>query len=158
MSEEISKKKEVEKKSKDSTTTLLTILVAVMVLVLIFNSVRIMSLTGKATSTANTNIGSTNTNTGSNAIYSVIPTGVPAIYGNELGVKYDDVSVNTPQLADPTIRKLAKYEGDKLTDEQMKRYITIGSSIACEYCCGAKTLIFSDGEAACGCAHSYAMR
>jgi len=40
----------------------------------------------------------------------------------------------------------------------MERYIRIGSSISCEYCCGAQSIIFSNGERACGCAHSYAMR
>ena len=39
-----------------------------------------------------------------------------------------------------------------------ERYLKIGSSIACEYCCGAQSLVFSNGERACGCAHSYAMR
>jgi len=54
--------------------------------------------------------------------------------------------------------KLTKYEDMQLNKEQMERYVKIGSSIACEYCCGAKTLVFSNGERACGCAHSYAMR
>jgi len=88
----------------------------------------------------------------------IIPQGVPAIYGKELGVSYNDVSASNPSLADATIKKLAKYEDEKLTKEQMTRYIRIGSSIACEYCCGAKALVFSNGQRACGCAHSYAMR
>lgn len=29
---------------------------------------------------------------------------------------------------------------------------------ACEYCCRAKTLVRKDGERACSCAHSYAMK
>jgi len=44
-------------------------------------------------------------------------------------------------------------EGDKLD-----RYIKITNSISCEYCCGAQSITFPDGQAACGCAHSYAMR
>ena len=40
----------------------------------------------------------------------------------------------------------------------MQRYIDIGLQISCEYCCGADSIIFSNGKAACGCAHSYAMR
>lgn len=88
----------------------------------------------------------------------VIPKGVPKIYGKEIGVSYDDVSADNPKLADETIRKLASYESEKLNDEKMKRYIKIGSSISCEYCCGAEALIFPNGERACGCAHSYAMR
>lgn len=88
----------------------------------------------------------------------IIPAGVPKVYGAELGVKYDDVSANNPQLADQTINKLSQYEDIQLNEEQMLRYIKIGSSISCEYCCGAKAIIFSNGERACGCAHSYAMR
>jgi len=45
-----------------------------------------------------------------------------------------------------------------LSAEQQQNYIKIGMSIACEYCCGARSVIFETGEAACGCAHSYAMR
>ena len=30
--------------------------------------------------------------------------------------------------------------------------------LSCEYCCGARSIIFEDGSSACGCAHSYAMR
>jgi len=88
----------------------------------------------------------------------IIPTGVPAIYGSELGVSFDDVSTTNPSLADATIRKLKQYEGIKLSGNLMKRYVNIASSISCEYCCGAKALIFSNGKRACGCAHSFAMR
>ena len=81
----------------------------------------------------------------------VIPKGVPEIYGEELNVSYD---------ADPNrmIPILMRYENETLNEEQMARYVSIGSNISCEYCCGAKTLVFSDGRRACGCAHSYAMR
>jgi hypothetical protein len=88
----------------------------------------------------------------------IIPKGVPVIYGKEMGVSYDDVSLNNPKLADATIAKLTIYEDIALNDEQMTRYIKIGGSISCEYCCGANAIIFSNGERACGCAHSYAMR
>ncbi len=88
----------------------------------------------------------------------IIPKGVPAIYGKELGVSYDDISPNNQKLADDTIDKLTEYEDIALNGELLQRYIRIGSSISCEYCCGAKAIIFSNGERACGCAHSYAMR
>ncbi len=88
----------------------------------------------------------------------IIPTGVPAVYGSEMGVSYDDVSASNPRLADATINKLSQYEDKDLTSEQMQRYIPIAMSISCEYCCGAEAIIFSNGERACGCAHSYAMR
>jgi len=88
----------------------------------------------------------------------IIPTGVPAVYGAELGISYNDVSAKNPRLADATISKLRQYEDIQLDANLMRRYIQIGSSISCEYCCGAKALIFPNGQRACGCAHSYAMR
>ena len=82
----------------------------------------------------------------------VIPTGVPKIYGAELGVTFAD-PVNSMAV-------LAKMDdGNGMPDKTMNaRYVKIGSQIACEYCCGANTLVFETGQAACGCAHSYAMR
>ncbi len=89
----------------------------------------------------------------------VIPKGVPAVYGSELGVSYDDVSPNDAQLADQTIRKLSVYDnGITLSGDDLQRYISIVSQISCEYCCGAQSIIFNDGKSACGCAHSAAMR
>ncbi len=121
---------------------------------------------------------------------SVAPTGVPSIYGNELGISYDDVSANDPQKADQTISVLRNYdESITLQGNDLDRYISITSQISCEYCCGAKSIIFTKedeqrieqqiqdaiksgkitadqadqyrqkaGGAACGCAHSFAMR
>ncbi len=88
----------------------------------------------------------------------IVPSGIPAVYGDELGVSYNDINPSNQRLADATIEKLTAYEDDTLSDELMERYIAIGSSISCEYCCGAEALIFSNGDRACGCAHSYAMR
>ena len=89
----------------------------------------------------------------------IIPTGTPRIYGDELKVKYDDVSATNPQLADSTIKKLGQIDNSEtLTGKDLERYIKIGSEISCEYCCGAQSIIFSNGQPACGCAHSYAMR
>ena len=90
---------------------------------------------------------------------SIIPTGIPKIYGNELGAAYDDISPYDQQRADLTIRNLGYLDdATQLNEDQMKRYISIASKISCEYCCGAQSIIFSNGQAACGCAHSYAMR
>ncbi len=80
-----------------------------------------------------------------------IPTGTPEIYGPELGVTFDGDS-------NKMISILRGYEDAPLDEDQMKRYVDIGSRIACEYCCGVKTLVFENGQRACGCAHSYAMR
>lgn len=88
----------------------------------------------------------------------IIPTGVPEVYGKDMGVSYDSVSASNPSLADATIAKLSSYEDLTLNEEQLSRYIESVSQISCEYCCGAKSIIFDSGKRACGCAHSYAMR
>jgi len=93
----------------------------------------------------------------------ILPKGVPDIYGKELGISFDDVSANNPNKADATIKKLGELDINiKLTPDQLKRYInilyTVENGISCEYCCGARAIIFETGEPACGCAHSYAMR
>ena len=92
-----------------------------------------------------------------------IPTGVPAIYGEELGITYDDVSASNAQKADATIRLLGNIDrSETLEGAELERYInilyTMENGISCEYCCGARSIIFEDGGPACGCAHSYAMR
>lgn len=90
------------------------------------------------------------------AIKLVIAQGVPEIYGPELGVSFDQAQnmINILKQFDPT------YGRQKivLTGEGLQRYIEIGLRISCEYCCGAKAIVNTDGRAACGCAHSQAMR
>lgn len=93
----------------------------------------------------------------------IIPTGTPKIYGEELKINYDDVSPNNPQLADSTIKVLSNIDrSETLAGAELQRYInilyTMENGISCEYCCGARSIIFEDGKPACGCAHSYAMR
>ncbi|MBI4441207.1 hypothetical protein HY639_03500 [Candidatus Woesearchaeota archaeon] len=89
----------------------------------------------------------------------VVPKGTPSIYGKELGVNYDDVSAATPEKADATIKKLGAFDDQvTLSGKDMDRFISIAGRISCEYCCGADSIITKDGKAACGCAHSYAMR
>lgn len=88
----------------------------------------------------------------------VLPNGTPEIYGSELGIKYDDVSAANPQLADQVIAKMAAFDNDALQGETLNRYIAVTTAISCEYCCGAQAITFSNGQAACGCAHSGAMR
>jgi len=90
----------------------------------------------------------------------LIPTGVPAVYGPELGISFDD-PINA-------LNRIAKFDGDlypdgeikfsDLTPEQQQRYIKIGQSIACEYCCGATTMVQKNGQPSCACAHSASMR
>ena len=92
----------------------------------------------------------------------IMPTGTPPVYGAEIGVKYDDLTSGDAGRVDLTINKLAGILGDDpgnvLKGAELERYVKIGSAIACEYCCGATTMVFANGQPACGCAHSYAMR
>jgi hypothetical protein len=89
---------------------------------------------------------------------SFIPSGIPEIYGEELNVSFDLVqdAINKVRLFDPTYGQ----EGKKivLKGAELERYIKIASQTACQYCCGAKTLVDSKGNATCGCAHSAMMR
>ncbi len=89
----------------------------------------------------------------------ILPKGVPRLYGSELGVSYDDVSASNQQKADATISRLGQLDNSiRLNSEQANRYISIALNISCEYCCGTESIIFSNGQPACGCQHSYAMR
>lgn len=93
----------------------------------------------------------------------IMPSGTPKVYGEELKIKYDDVSPQNPRLADSTIAILGNIDvSETLTGKDLERYINIlyklENGISCEFCCGARSIIFSNGEPACGCAHSYAMR
>ena len=72
----------------------------------------------------------------------VIPRGVPAVYGDELGVSYDDVSASNAASTNAAIAKLSSLERISLSGAEMQRYIAIGTQIGCEYCCGAEALIF----------------
>ncbi|MBS3091391.1 hypothetical protein J4217_03010 [Candidatus Pacearchaeota archaeon] len=139
-------------KKSNTETTVQYVIIAVLVILLIYSGVKIY---GAGSSSISGNVAM---DLGTVSALDVLPKGTPAVYGKELGVSYNDVSVSNPQLADATMQKLAKYEDMQLNSAQMERYIRIGSSIACEYCCGAQTLVFENGERACGCAHSYAMR
>lgn len=107
--------------------------------------------------------GNASTGIGTVSASSVIPTGVPSVYGEELGISYDYVSPSNQKLADETIRMLGNIDRVETLDEaQTERYVDIlynmHNGISCEYCCGARSIIFDNGQPACGCAHSYAMR
>lgn len=92
-----------------------------------------------------------------------LPTGTPPIYGETLGVAYEDVRQSAPKTAEKTIQEFADYDTSiTLTGELEDRYINIlyrmNGGISCEYCCEAPAIITEDGESGCGCAHAYAMR
>jgi hypothetical protein len=88
--------------------------------------------------------------------YEVMPAGTPLTYGEELNVSFDQVqaSINVMRNFDPTYGK----DGIVLSDDNLRRYVQVGSATACLYCCDARTLVDPKGVAACGCAHSQAMR
>ena len=129
------------------------VVIGILAVVLVYNTMRITNITAGATGITGNSILSPV------SASEIIPTGTPKIYGKELGVSYDDISPNDPQKADSTISVLGNLDDSiTLTGADLQRYIDIASQISCEYCCGAKSIIFENGQAACGCAHSYAMR
>lgn len=92
----------------------------------------------------------------------ILPKGVPAVYGSELGISYDDVDINNAQKANAVIAKLVALDDpnpkNSLTAGQLKRFLDIGNQIGCEYCCGLGVMVTKDGGRPCGCQHSWAMR
>ena len=145
--------------TKKENMTIWYVALAAVVLIVLLNQYQMTKLTYSIKNLP-VNTGTQSQSTGAVAAVSgVIPTGVPAVYGAELGVSYDDISPNDQQRADAAIRKLAMLDTSiELSGADLERYIAIGSKISCEYCCGAESIIFSNGQPACGCAHSYAMR
>lgn len=142
------------KKKEEKTNTEFYIqigLIVILALVIAFNIGKIYGNSGTVPTGGATGIGTVSAS-------EIIPKGVPAIYGKDMVVSYDDISASNSQSTESTIGKLSQYEDIKLDNATLARYIRIGSSISCEYCCGAQALIFKNGDRACGCAHSYAMR
>ena len=90
------------------------------------------------------------------AVKLVFMQGVPEVYGAELNVDFDQVqsSMDVMKQYDPDYGRKPL----DLSAEELQRYINIDLKISCEYCCGAESIIFKNGKAACGCAHSQAMR
>lgn len=82
------------------------------------------------------------------------PHGVPTVYGEALGVSFDD-----PVAAIDVMKQYDPYKQVNLINQStLERYIQIGLLISCQYCCSAQTMVFDNGVASCGCAHSRAMR
>ncbi len=148
--------------------TLVIALITLVLLVSVFNTVQLRgmsAMTGQVVRA--TAVGATATGTSgaslSGAAAKIIPTGVPAVYGAELGISFDDVSASNQRKADATIEVLGDIDRkNELVGADLDRYInilyTLHDGISCEYCCGARAVIFSNGQPACGCAHSFAMR
>jgi hypothetical protein len=131
------------------------IVIGLLVAVLIYNTVRITDIVSANPSGSGTG----NSILPSVSASEILPAGVPKIYGKELGVNFDEVSASNPGGADANIAVLSNLDRTITLDgADLQRYIEVVSQISCEYCCGATSIIRSDGSSACGCAHSYAMR
>ena len=90
------------------------------------------------------------------AINAVIPTGSAGLYGESLGISFDDVTGGLDVLA-----KLERsIKVTDLSSAQKERFITMATMpyTACEFCCGIGAAGFGrkDGSIACGCAHNLA--
>ena len=174
----MAEKNETKNETKKPSNTMMLLLMSALVVLLLFNQYQMNTLSGKlaaggsAGSAALTAAavggaspapsgGAASGSSGSSGstdlqaiINEVIPTGTPAVYGPELGVSFDKPieSITILVNIDRTVSHTS------LTADQLKRYVRVGTSISCEYCCGAQTLVFPDGSMACGCEHSFAMR
>ena len=152
---EKTEKKGVEEKSSEikfsNFQIIAMIAVGLLLVLVVYNSSRIVNLPNSGVNGAAVSI--------SKSASKIIPAGIPKIYGKELGISFDDVSAASPQKADSTIKVLGNLDNTiTLEGDDLQRYINVGLQISCEYCCGAESIIFKNGQAACGCAHSYAMR
>lgn len=129
------------------------VMLSVVAILVIFNQVQIFSLSGN-----NLITGGSTTSTiklSSNAdvneiIKKIVPRGIPEVYGNEVGVSFDDPVKSLSRLA-----ALDKAVADNtLSADEKKRYINIGTKISCEFCCSAPAVIDSQGRSLCGCSHA----
>ncbi|MDP3917177.1 MAG: hypothetical protein Q8Q42_02715 [Nanoarchaeota archaeon] len=138
-------------------------------IILLFNTFQISNLEGdlfsvkdvsKVTTSANKAASNTNLLTGQSKI---IPKGIPEVYGKELQFSYDDIDPYDAAKANNAIEKFSNFDRTlNLEGSSLDRYVKLlyedYGGMSCEFCCGARSVIFENGEAACGCAHSYAMR
>ncbi len=157
----------IEQKAEISPSTLrpfLLIMVVVLAGFVILNQYLINSMVFvSAAGTATQNAAPTISNAELLAIEAqILPKGVPAVYGSELGIRYDDVDINDQKKANALIDKLAALDDpnpkNSMTADQLKRFVAIGNMIGCEYCCGLGVMVRADGSRPCSCLHSYAMR
>ena len=138
-----------------STAFQLTLVVIVAALV-ITSQVLLSTLSGTSTSykSSSTKKFSSTGDPVQDSINQVIPTGMPDVYGAELGVSFDDPV--------PGLNVLSRLEQriplSSLTPEEKQKFIEASTPISCEFCCGAPSVITSDGSPACGCAHAAAIR
>ena len=106
-------KPEEKAKTRVKAEPLVMILLVAAIGILAFNEMQILSIGNtNVVSAAQSSTGGSVTNALSNAAsaLSVLPTGIPAVYGAELDVSYDDVSADNPQSANAAIGKLANLD------------------------------------------------
>ncbi len=88
----------------------------------------------------------------------MFPTGTP-IYGDDLGVSYDDPVVSLATLA--KMYNTLKTEVKSSNPEAWQRFLNMATKpvgISCEYCCGVgPSGIDSNGNSICGCQHNPAL-
>jgi hypothetical protein len=154
--------KKAEKKGRMPSLKYALLIIAVAIVA--FNQLTLSSLspsggaavTGQIIRTGNPGSGAFSyTDTGNpvqDAINVVFYTGQPE--WSDGSISYDDVTGSLKILANLD----RAIDTNSLDPALKERYIAIGTKISCEYCCGAKAVIFADGRAACGCSHSYALR
>ena len=81
----------------------------------------------------------------------IIPQGVPS-YGGALGVSFEDPLNSQNKLA--ALHR--QIPTDSLTQNELQRYINVGTKISCEFCCSAPAVVDDQGQDLCGCAHAQA--
>ncbi len=145
---------------KEKNTTVVYALAVIAVAFLAMNQLMIYNINGRSQGRTAVAGAVTSDNSAVKAAEAIIPKGVPLVYGQELGVSFDRPVESLSVLAslDGDLYEDGKLKLSDLNEIQKSRYMKIGMSIACEYCCGATSLVFNDGKPACGCAHSAAMR
>ncbi|HIH20650.1 MAG TPA: hypothetical protein VJI71_00405 [Candidatus Norongarragalinales archaeon] len=158
-----------EHEKDENVQSLVYVAIAVLVMILAFNQYQLATVSSqislysapRLSSPQGSGVASQASNINLQALADrVIPTGVPAVYGTELGVSYDDPvgSLTVLGLLDGDLNPGGKLKFSQLNAQAQQRYVAMGQMIACEYCCGANALVFPNGQPACGCQHSAAMR
>lgn len=157
---------------------LVLVLAIVTIGLLVFNSFAIMGVNSSmsqqnemlkfmqnnsASLTQSTNTGNSASQDTTNSVLSFeefLPKGTPAVYGVNLGVSFDDPVASLDVLAalDGDLYQEGQIKFSDLSEEEQQSYIRIGTSISCEFCCGVEYVTAPNGQPACGCAHSAAMR
>ena len=104
-------------KNEDNRNKLVTALIVAAAVIMVFNGYQLSALSKlKAGSAGSISVQAVKSAAAAPAAVNtanlpdIIPKGVPAVYGQELGVSFDDVSVDNPVLADQIITKLGNLD------------------------------------------------